>query len=1211
MLKKRAIIFFIIFLAILFGGTYLLLSGRTFYADLVLEKVADAFRATGGYELGVGELSGNPITGVEGAGVSVLHDDVEILSADMIELKLSLPSVVTSPKLASLTLSGARADVTTIMQHLPPSDGESSGAPALEKLILLDSEIKTPYGWLALKSAKVAIGSHGYGVDIEGAFMDFPLKVEGDIDNSGGGATAKNLRLEWNGMSFAAEGTLSPMRLTCEVRGLDADFLGEVFPEVKASTVRGIYSGSFTVENTDGISAAGSLTSTGGGVWILPFDKMSAGLDFRDNTLSLGDIEADILGSKVLGDAVVKLATGALPSLDLKFEVSGLAMERMQELFPAMDKISGIVDVASCDISGPVNSLGGNIALSGKKLDAYDFAVTDLSATAALKKSSSLGVTFAAKSMGANIKGNGWVIVAPSVKLGLDVALSGISLEVLGKRFPAVKNAGIGGTGGVKANISGPGDAITVKGDILFPELSLKGEYEASDVAASFEYSNNALSLSKASAVFNGARLTAASDKPINFLDSDDSLAFEGSVTDARLERFAGVVPFIGDYNVMGTASANWVLSGTLASPTVNVDLKMPSLSLMKQYKFTGISTRAAYSDMKIEIESAAAKMGRASAVASGIVALPVADAPLEYNVKGSFEKIYPEDFVKLGIISADVSGDLAGDFRVWSEQGAPPAARVYFKDARVIYSNVFDISNLRGSVTLQDGGLRFDGLRTLVNTGQISVNGSVGNVLAEEFSPEKMALNLDVSVKSADIGRVSRLFLPMSKGYQGVLNATAKVKGTVASPLFDADARLLGVRAFGLFLPILRVDGISGSMNEINIPKVRAIVGRGVIDAKGSLKNLDGWKAHVSATGKSVDIRSLAFSLEEDMRREITGTLNFDFEGDGWMDAFEGHGEVRVPEFSGMGIKVTDFCAPFWVNDGFVLIEESTAKFYGGVLKAQVAKDLDLSNWGGRVEIKSADFSPLMQDLMPDSEGIVTGSLDFTLRIAGDSTRTSMQDGSGNAEIKNGEVIGFPGTEAVSSLIGGRPLRFASALFSYSIDGKSLYLLPGSRVSAPSEDPVFKYVMVDGNIVAEDKKIDLSCVGNVNIRALNSFASGVQGLVSAAMEDTGDTEAMLHNFLGGALSGFSRNEFRDVSLIVSGTPGALAFSKVEIAAPVVYDAKPEILNQTGNNKEKEEERFKLKLEFPVGPGGGHGDNLGGQVGGQIFEQAIKGLFSF
>ncbi|MDR1650948.1 MAG: hypothetical protein LBR87_04110, partial [Synergistaceae bacterium] len=131
------------------------------------------------------------------------------------------------------------------------------------------------------------------------------------------------------------------------------------------------------------------------------------------------------------------------------------------------------------------------------------------------------------------------------------------------------------------------------------------------------------------------------------------------------------------------------------------------------------------------------------------------------------------------------------------------------------------------------------------------------------------------------------------------------------------------------------------------------------------------------------------------------------------------------------------------------------------------------------------------------------------------------------------------------------------------------------------------------------------------NIRALNALAAGIQGVLSAAFEGggTGSSEELLHNFLGNTITGFAKSEFRDVSLKVSGHPGDIKFSDVKIASPVRADSIPAALNEPSGSKEKDEERIQLKLEFPVGPGGNdHTQNIGGQVGGQLIDQVLKGL---
>jgi translocation and assembly module TamB len=154
----------------------------------------------------------------------------------------------------------------------------------------------------------------------------------------------------------------------------------------------------------------------------------------------------------------------------------------------------------------------------------------------------------------------------------------------------------------------------------------------------------------------------------------------------------------------------------------------------------------------------------------------------------------------------------------------------------------------------------------------------------------------------------------------------------------------------------------------------------------------------------------------------------------------------------------------------------------------------------------------------------------------------------------------------------------------------------------------VYRYVTLDGSVTTQ-REINLSCMGNVNIRALNALISGLQGVLNATIEGgIGDTDAILKNFLGDTITGFSRNEFRDVSLHIAGKPGDLTFSNVEVQAPVRADALPPALRNPDGYRE--DRGVKLRFEIPVGPGGedSHQDNVGNQLSSQILDQLIRGL---
>ena len=1191
---------------------YFMLADRTFYADLVASKVGDAFAGMGGYELSMESLVGNPITGVEGRGVSIVHGGEEIASADRIEMKLDLASVISSPKLSTMRISGLNVSYDALLRHLPPKKDEPSGAPALARLVIDNATVQLPWGGLFVNSGAIDLGNGSYALELKGAFEERALSLEGTIRTDSGATSIAKGRVHFGSAEARVEGRIMPSRdLRVDFSGLNLAEMSDYMPAIQRSTVSGVYAGSLSIVGKDDIAVSGDLSSGGGQVWLLPFQKMTAKIAFDGKNIRLRDIDARALGGELGGDADVMLVAGRPPELRLSIAGKSVDVAGLHRTIPQTEILSGGVRSLSADISGPVDALRGAVTAESDRVRVASYDIAGARARVGLNGTQPMDVSLVANALGARVVVDGKIGLKPEVSLNLGAKAAPINLTKLAADFPQLKGANVKGEGAAEAKITGPANNIVVNAVAEFSELTARG-HVVQNARAEIVYSRDGLSLSSARATWNGAELTAEGRSRNNLAGGAGELDFKGTVSGLRLATLKEFVPQIAENDIRGTLSGTWRLEGKLDDPAVAVDVKLPQLAVGDKITLGSVAASARYRSPVVDLTSFSARYGKAAFTAAGPITLPAGEAPLEYNVKGSFKEVYPAELVKTGLISADIDGKLAGDVRIWKEGQGNPSVRIFFKDSQIIYANVFDVSGIRGSVSLIGGDVVVDNLQTQINTGSISLNGRVTNVLSEKPVPEKMTIDMKATVASADIGRISRLFLPLSKGYQGIVTGSANIGGSVAAPRFTGDASLFGVRAFGLFLPVVRIRNVSGSLEEIKFPQVQAIVGRGFIDAKGSLKNNGKWSASAAATGKSVDIRSLTFSLDDQTREAITGTLDFDFEGSGWVDSFEGHGNAHIPCLTAMGLTLTDLRAPFWVSEGFVMVEDSSAKAYGGTVNAQMAKDLKLSNWGGRLRVVSADMQQVMKGLMPDAEGTITGSADLTLRIAGDTSRTSMQDGSGSLEIVNGEVLGFSGAAAVSRLIGGRPLRFQSALFSFSIDGRTLYLLPGSRVSAPSEDPVFKYVMVDGGIGISDKEINLSCVGNVNIRALNSFVSGIQGLMSAAMADTADTDALLQTFLGNAVSGFSKNEFRDVSLTVKGTPGSLRFENAVIATPTKYDATPERLSEPAGSKEKEMERIQIRLEFPVGPGGERKtDGVGEQVGGQVLEQALKGIISF
>ena len=197
---------------LLLGLAWFLLSKQTFYASLVLDRVKDALEEAGGYSLAVASLEGNPVTGVYGENVSIVHGDVEIAEAKRIDLHLLVSSLFTSsPKLKSLLLEGVSGDYSVISKHLPKSEQDrSSGPPALDRLILREANLWTPWGMLNIAKADLRIAENSYEGSFGGKFRDRPLRGKASVNFLSEMILFSNFNIEWDDMELKGTGTVSP-----------------------------------------------------------------------------------------------------------------------------------------------------------------------------------------------------------------------------------------------------------------------------------------------------------------------------------------------------------------------------------------------------------------------------------------------------------------------------------------------------------------------------------------------------------------------------------------------------------------------------------------------------------------------------------------------------------------------------------------------------------------------------------------------------------------------------------------------------------------------------------------------------------------------------------------------------------------------------------------------------------------------------------------
>ncbi|MGD9822213.1 MAG: hypothetical protein AB7U27_11710, partial [Aminobacteriaceae bacterium] len=251
---------------------------------------------------------------------------------------------------------------------------------------------------------------------------------------------------------------------------------------------------------------------------------------------------------------------------------------------------------------------------------------------------------------------------------------------------------------------------------------------------------------------------------------------------------------------------------------------------------------------------------------------------------------------------------------------------------------------------------------------------------------------------------------------------------------------------------------------------------------------------------------------------------------------------------------------------------------------------------WEGNLTVKGMDLGSATERIL-DGRGSVTGKADLTARGSGTGGMVGMVFGSGQLAAKDGTVSGF---DALKSVSHSGVVKFSSVLASFNLDGRNIFLLPGSRVSAPVGDNVYRYFSASGSLGWNDSPLDLKCVGDINVRALNAFLGALQGIIAVDGNPLTDP-AFLQRFLSGLLGGMSVRDFRETSFNIRGTWDSPVLTDLKVTSAAAPASIP-----SPNGSGKNETQIKITVEIPTGEGKNTSTSTEDQVKKQLLENIMK-----
>lgn len=1197
----RLVVLFVLVVVMAFSLVAFWMREKNFLSHEVGSNLSATIKNLTNADVHYSSFTGNPLIGYTATSVTLTKGKDILIRAREARVNLDLMSLFSNRRrLRLLELSDASSDLSSLRLLLPKRHGPLKAMEIpIDRLVLRNATVGSPFGTIVLDHGFIRSSGTVYRFRIRsGSLGGEKFKASGLLDLNERAYMLRRLHLEKGKTNLFASGSLLPdLDLRVSVSGFSLEELSRFVPKVAKARLSGTVQTDFRIFGKwNGLSLEGEGKASKASVRGIPLEGVFGHWALKQKRLILQVEEGKAFGTPLKGEVRLDFSVRKNPHLFLSLRSPKAHIEDWKEYFKWLRFASGDVTGLSLDLSGWGHRYAGRVALSSPSLSISGQPLSNVSAVIDLQKESrTVNVVLRGSWLQAPFEGKGSVLLGEKPHLDFEIRYRGLDMKRLSERFSGLKTLQLEGTASGEARLTGEEGALAVSGTALFPQAKLMKE-TLERVRLLFDFSPSVLEIPQVEAFWRKGMLTA-SGKASLLKGKVQSLAFGGRLDGLDLRSFSKEIPALQKGE--GALSASWKFSGTVAAPILQAEVSIPKVRL-EGLSATGITARIVEEKGRVTIESAQGKLGKGGFVLKGKGQLK----PARFDLDGTFWNLSLKSLNEQGMptSSASIEGAFAGTFKLsggpsslsWSAKVASP---------KVVLEKIA-LTNLACEVSSINDGVRILGLKASGWEGTLLASGDLKLARGEGTVP---SVSLKGRLINGALEDALSTFVP-DFSLKGRIDAVFAVEGRLDDPKISMKASLPEVVFGGVPLEHLEI-GASGSATDLQLQLFSASSGNANLSGLGHfVRSAGSWGFDFEGKANGLDLKAMGGYLPAEVRPWIGGSLNLDFKGHAGPTGLSGKGKAVFPLLTVHGFRMTDLEVPFFLEEGYFVVEEGSGVVYGGKLTFQAAKDLTSSRWGGRIDIKSADLGPALHDLLPDANLVASGKLDFKFAMQGDVKRTSLEDGNGSISITNGEIRTVKPNASGSPLVGSSRLSFRSVLANFNLDGKTLYLLPGSRISANPGDPSYRYLMVDGSIDSK-QRLSFFCLGNVNVRALNALVEASQELMRQSRYQQG-SGSLLQNFLGGLVGGYAKSDFRDVSFRVVGTPLHPAITNLSIYNPVrtspIPDS-PEELREVNNSW-----NFRLTVTFPVGPGGssdreGH---LAEQVQQQILEQTFKQILN-
>ncbi|MCX7828901.1 MAG: hypothetical protein N2315_06810 [Thermanaerothrix sp.] len=1139
------------------------------YSRHVQDALSRGLKDSFGGSMAAGAFSGNPLAGYDASDVVVRDSRGRtILKARTLRLTLSLLDLVRGkPRLSSVQFYSLQGDLD-VMRSVR-TKGKSGERMPFDEIRLRDGVLTTSQGPLVIERGRLRFPQEGYRFSLEGTFAGGPISAKGEVlrvQNSSALQRDVSLELKLHGGELEVRGTLeNPMELSGSVRGIEIPKLRSLLWALGRrygwmNSLEGRIWTDFDLKGTpsalvaDGkgrgedLNLNGYLIKSLRGPWTLSSKRLTLMVD-----------EGEMNGTSLSGR--VYLQMGSPWSLRLRLSGGPFGLEAWRKTFPWLEASKGVMEEVSADLVYSGGKLSGNVNASGAAVTLAGEALKNLRLKAQILPSGT-GLSGSAKWTGIDASFSGSL---QGHRLSIGGPFRGLDIGVLKGRFPDL--AGLEPKGVLRGTFKlsyskekGLGIGLISSGGTV--EMTLGGKrvkMEGISLDGEFLSSKGLLKVSNLAFGLMGGMFSLSGS--ITDLRGRGEIVAQGAFKGLPAKQF------LGD-PASGELAGRFTLRGSRRSPVVVFDAS-GNVSLngvpIRNLGLRGVSHGGGGIE-GLEVRG----------TAFGVPFSLKGEAKEgQVNLSGSVPSVPLEALGALDGLGSKLKGPVSLGIRV---RGGGNSFQAFVQvSGRSIWALGLPVRNLSGEVRVSKGRWEIPSMAGELLGGGVNLSGASGGE----------GLRLKAAVRDISIGAKGSPLEGLGRGkFSGVVTVSSK-DGREEIAL---KGKVEGLSFSGVYLGGVHISA-RGDRRALVIESATASMGGGSISAKGRLI-LDGDvpSLALSVRGKGVDVEDALGKLRfggvplsgvADLAAEIT-----------YKKGLSGGGVMTFSPLVVRGLKVDNLRLPFYYGGGYLVVEDGRGSAYGGAVRLQFSREMASTKYGGNLWVEGFDLAGVWEDLYPGRKLKGAGKGNLTLSLQGDVNRTSTKRGRGKLSLRDGSFWGFE--PAMEAAIGGKKVSYKDLGVSCELEGADLFILPGSRISSPPGDRLYRYMMFDGSVFGAGA-LDINCYGNLNSRGLNAIAGVIGGVVSAGL----NTQSLLRNVLSGAIGGWASGQFRDVSFQVKGTVSNPTISNLKVYSP----SRPRETGPSGGTK-KDEREIRLNIEVPTG--GSSGDH----VGGQIQEQIIDNLFN-